>query len=609
LTGVVGPTLGTWGSFTIFPLDFQIKASGVYSIDVAAPSAATSINFRIDSPGHLYSQGIANALNFYKNERDGPNFIETPLRTAAGHLNDGHATVFLSPQFDNNDGILGQLNPTGAIVDATGGWWDAGDYLKFVETHSYAIALMLIGIRDFPEQMGAAAQGSNFSDEAKFGVDWLQKMWDDDTRTLYYQVGIGTDFDASPDILSDHDLWRLPEVDDTLGGTDPAYEFVRNRPVFVAGPAGAKISPNLAGRLAADFAGCFQVFQYTHPNLAQKCLLSAEHVFDLADTSPPANLLTTAPFDFYGESEWRDDMELGAAELYFALQSLPSPQELPHNDPVFYLKASAHWAHAYITGPNDATDTLNLYDLSGLAHFELFRAIGVAQHPGGLEASQSDLVQDLRKQLSNALAQAATDPFGFGYPWDVYDTATHGAGLSVMASEYSLLTQSKTFDDYSRKWAANILGANAWGSSFIVGDGETFPDCMQHQVANIVGSLDGTPPILAGALVEGPNSFAATGFLDGMRKCPPAGGNVFRKFDAGGAVYKDDQQSFSTVEPAIDLTAPSFLMFSWRIARMPAVFMPTSDISAALDRGNISAPSSNWPVRRTPARHRNNVAN
>lgn len=607
-SGVVGASIGKWGSFSVFPLDFQIKAPGIYTITVEAPSAATSPSFRIDSAEKLYSQGIANALNFYKNERDGPGFIETPLRTAAGHLNDAHASAYESPQFDDNDGILGQLNPTGATLDASGGWWDAGDYLKFVQTHSYAIALMLIGIRDFPGQMGSGNSASNFKNEAKFGVDWLQKMWNDDTRTLYYQVGIGTDFDDNPNTLSDHDLWRLPQVDDTLGGTDPAYEFVRHRPVFVAGPAGSKISPNLAGRLAADFAGCFQVFQYSHPSLAQKCLLSAEHVFDLADTSPSGDLLTIAPFDFYGETEWRDDMELGAAELFFALQCLPSRAGLPHSDPLFYLKASAHWAHAYITGPNDAADTLNLYDVSGLAHFELFRAIGVAKHPGGLEVSQSDLVQDLRKQLNNAVMQADTDPFGFGYPWDVYDTATHGAGLSVMASEYSLLTESTTFDDYSRKWAANILGANAWGSSFIVGDGEIFPDCMQHQVANIAGSLDGTAPILAGALVEGPNSFAATGFLDGMRKCPPAGGNVFKKFDAGGAVFKDDQQSFSTVEPAIDLTAPSFLMFSWRIARAPGVFMPTSDVSPALDREVAIAPTSNWPARRASGRHRSQAA-
>jgi endoglucanase len=234
----------------------------------------------------------------------------------------------------------------------------------------------------------------------------------------------------------------------------------------------------------------------------------------------------------------------------------------------------------------------------------LFRAIADAGHPKGLEASQADLLHDIRKELQNAMTQGDSDPFGFGFPWATFDTATHGAGLSVMAKEYSLLTQSKTFDELSCRWAANILGANAWGSSFIVGDGEVFPNCMQHQVTNIIGSLDGTPPILAGALVEGPNSFAATGFLDGMRKCPPGGGNAFKKFDGNGAVYKDDQQSFSTVEPAIDLTAPSFLMFAWRIAGAPAKLVPTDDISPALDEAVAYTPNPQWPPRRTRAARR-----
>ena len=172
-------------------------------------------------------------------------------------------------------------------------------------------------------------------------------------------------------------------------------------------------------------------------------------------------------------------------------------------------------------------------------------------------------------------------------------------GLSVMAREYALLTNSGKFDEMSRRWQANILGANAWGSSFIVGDGQVFPNCMQHQVANIVGSLNGTPPILAGALVEGPNSEAETGFLDGMRVCPADGSNPFKKFNGNGAVYKDDQESFSTVEPAIDLTAASFLMFSWRIAGAPARFCPVEDFSVALDRPLAAyKPNAKWPPHR-----------
>jgi hypothetical protein len=70
---------------------------------------------------------------------------------------------------------------------------------------------------------------------------------------------------------------------------------------------------------------------------------------------------------------------------------------------------------------------------------------------------------------------------------------------------------------------------------------------VKIKIANIVGSLDGTAPILASASLEGPHSFASTGFLDGMRKCPPEGGHVFKKFDAGGAVYKDDHSASSSL--------------------------------------------------------------
>jgi endoglucanase len=124
--------------------------------------------------------------------------------------------------------------------------------------------------------------------------------------------------------------------------------------------------------------------------------------------------------------------------------------------------------------------------------------------------------------------------------------------------------------EYGDRQLANILGTNAWGTSLIVNDGTTFPHCMQHQVANLVPVPPNGTPFLSGAAVEGPNSFAAKGTLSGMVACPPNGVDVFAKFNNAKAVYKDFVQSYSTVEPAIDLTASSFLAFSWQIAGAPA---------------------------------------
>src|SRR5262249_16739038 len=153
---------------------------------------------------------------------------------------------------------------------------------------------------------------------------------------------------------------------------------------------------NLAGRMAAAFALGFQVFRDTDRNFANNCLRSAEHIFDLADTTPGDQLLTVSPFDFYPETEWRDDLELGATELYFAIAGGGLPPGLPHRDPLFYLDKGAKWARAYIDGPNDAADTLNLFDVSSLAHFELHRSIRHARWPYYLEVSQADLVADIK---------------------------------------------------------------------------------------------------------------------------------------------------------------------------------------------------------------------
>jgi endoglucanase len=569
LSGSVGPKLGNFGAYSVYPIDFTISTSGSYTVSVSGPVSAKSPVFRVDTPANLYATPLANSLMFYETERDGPNYIPSPLRTAPGHLNDASSTVYKTPSFDNNDLIIGSLSATCATVDARGGWWDAGDYLKFVQTHSYVLPLMLIGIRDFPSQMGSLSTTSDFTNEALFGVKFLQQMWNDKTKTLYYQVGIGTDF-KSFNYQSDHDIWRLPQADDTYGGTNSQFKYIRNRPVFVAGAAGAKISPNLAGRLAATFAACYQVFEATNPTFAKQCLLSAEHIFDLANTSPSGNLLTVAPFDFYPENEWRDDLELGATELYFALQRGNLPPGLPHTDPKFYLTAAAKWAHAYITGPNDQTDTLNLYDVSGLAHFELYRAISLAGNPPGLAVTQAALIADMENQISASIASTSNDPFGFGWPWKSYDTVSHGAGLSVMAKEIYYLTGTGGYATDSRRWLANISGANPWGVTFTIGDGEVFPDCPQHQVANLAGSLNGGSPVLNGGVVEGPTNAPTSGAVADMLACPVGGGDAYKKFNGNGAVYKDNVQSYSTDEPAIDLTATSFLMYAWRIAGAPS---------------------------------------
>jgi endoglucanase len=569
--GIARHDLGSWSKRYgwVWAVRFAAARPGRYRLGLAADPSVTSPWFEIGPAARLYFRPLANARYFYQNERDGPDFISTALRTAPGDLADEHAMTYRTPRVNGNGDFTGSLAryATGVRINASGGWFDAGDYLHFVETTSYTEAVLLQGMVSFPRQMGAGGQAS-FAGEARFGMDFLQRMWNERTKTLYYQVGTG---EANNRYFGDHDIWRLPQADDHYKGSNPRYKYVRHPPVFRAGKPGSPISPNLAGRLTADFALCYRVFRISDPQYAARCLRSAETVYSLAGTHWKGRLLTAIPFDFYGETTWRDDMMLGATELSLALAAAGRPARLPAGLAVrsagAYLSDAARWAGQWVHGRSATSDTLNLYNVSALADYELYLAIG--RHPAvGLAVSRAELLGNLRAQIDKARHIAAGDPFGFGFAWDQFDTTTHGAGLSVMANEYDALAGRPVFARLAQRWLDDILGANAWGVSLIVGDGTIFPDCMQHQVANLAGSHDGRPPVLAGATVEGPNSFAATGTVPNMRSCVATGpgGVPYSAFSGQHAVFADNVQSYSTVEPAIDLTALTPLAFSWQDA-------------------------------------------
>jgi len=563
LSGTVGASLGSWSAAYgfVYPIDFSgVTATGRYRVSVAGPVGATSPAFSIGGGSAVFGRTLRNTLRFYQAERDGPQFIRSRLRTAPAHLHDRRAMTYSTPKVDGDGVFRGDLSPLGKRIDASGGWWDAGDYLKFLHATSYTEALLLTGVRDFPDQMGASSAASDFRAETKFGARWLLHMWDDKTSTLYYQVGIGS---GNAKTAGDHDLWRLPQRDDAWRPADPVYRYIRRRPVFRAGPPGSPISPNLAGRDAAALALASQVFDGSDPAFARRCLLSAVHIFELADLHP-GRLMTAIPYEYYPETEWRDDMEFGATELYFALAGAQAPAGLPH-DAAFYLEKAAYWAGAYIAGPAAAAESLNLYDVSGLAHYELYRALEQAGDPGGLAVDRATVLADLKRALDSAVATAAGDPFQFGFGWAQWDTAAHGAGLAVMASEYDELSDTQDYAAWNSRWLGAVLGANAWGTSLIVGDGTTFPHCLQHQVANLRGTLSGKPPILLGACVEGPNSEQDNGRAPGMRIGPHQ--DAFKQFNgADGAKWRDAVQNYPNTEPAIDLTAPSALAFARMMA-------------------------------------------
>lgn len=66
--------------------------------------------------------------------------------------------------------------------------------------------------------------------------------------------------------------------------------------------------------------------------------------------------------------------------------------------------------------------------------------------------------------------------------------------------------------------------------------------------------------------------------------CPPNGADTFAAFNGNKGVYQDNVQSYSTVEPAIDLAASSFLGFAWEIAGAPSGVPYSEPLESVPDR-------------------------
>jgi hypothetical protein len=437
----------------------------------------------------------------------------------------------------------------------SGGWFDAGGgYEKFAYTASYADALMLLAARTYPNSYDMLQQ------EATFGLQWITKLWNPARKVLYAQVGIGNG-NASNTIQGDYNFWFLPQQEDRMnvkpgGNPGPSAYYVKYRPVFPAAPPGHKVSPNLAGRFAADFALGAQLAAGSDPAQGAHLLNLARGVYAMAKTTDVGQLVTAFPHDFYPATQWESDMLWGAAEIALADEASGAPAARVRAD----LATAARWARAYIAQGHD--DTFNLYDTGAVAEAELIQAMRQA---GDYPVPPATLLADMAAQLRAGQAQAKGDPFALGAQLGDSDASPHAFGLFItdaLYQKYGGSDPSGRYTSFAQQQLNFALGANGWGTSFVVGAGAAYPHCMQSEIANLAGSLTGSGNIQLGATTDGPSSpdnFVGLGTVDGMRACSAG---HFAPFNTKTAGYEDNVVSWPSVEPADDYTANSLMAFA-----------------------------------------------
>jgi len=465
------PTSG----LSVHVLDFNslnTSGSGFRIEAVAASSHPFEITRR------LYDALAADALRFFYLMRSGTPILDSVAPgygRPAGHLgrppNRGDLEV---PAWTGPDAE--QLYPEWrceGTFDVSGGWYDAGDYGKYVTSGAIAVwqllcTLDLLGRVDRSPSDGLADMIMN---ECRWQLDWLLRMQvpaGDPLAGLVFHRVHGTVWSPMPG-------WAHE---------DPT-ERVLHRPSTAA-----------SLHLAAVAAQGARLFCGSDPAYARTLLDAARIAYEAAQRHPPL----IAPDDHaqfgggpYSDARLEDDFYWAAAELWLATGEDTYRQQLTSSE--------QHVADAFDTTGFDFDK------VTALARLDLALA-------GSNLADHDHVVETVQRGADRLLELQRQQPWGQPYaPAEGWDWGSNGRilnNLVVVAVAY-LVSGSSGYAGAVTLGMDYLLGRNALGQSYITGYGTDF-SC--HQRTRQFGhDLDPAfPPPPLGALAGGANSRPAPDF-------------------------------------------------------------------------------------------------
>jgi len=421
-SGTVPPSIGGWGNFNFCHIiDFSgFNNEGSFVIEC---EGARSLVFRVGDA--VYNSIVDSLLLFFKVQRCGPT---NPFLHKICHLYDSPTVV--------GDESVGQ-------VDVTGGWHDAGDYTKFLNTTAFSTYMLLLTYDFDPKRMEFDRNKDGAPDlleEARVGLDLLLRM-NYKPNKLIIQVQDRRDQTVG---------WRMPE-DDTLKFNRPAY---------------AGMGKNLIGIYCATLAMGSRIWRdrFKDTEFANKLLAAANNIFTLRKTAPD---LDKNPVGLYQDSKYEGKLALGALEMYLATKNNS------YLDEAIDLAKKADSDYWWSWG-----------DINALAHYR------VAKY-------SNDVRQLLENNLISFNENRRSKPFGeaTAYSWGTTHTFL---GVAMQAIFFKDLTKSNIYDSLAFNQRDFVLGKNPWGVSFVYNIGSKSTRYFHSQVAYFRNGY------LPGAVAAGP---------------------------------------------------------------------------------------------------------
>ena len=409
-----------------------------------------------------YTGALQKSMYFYEAQRSGalPDDNRVPWRGDSG-LEDGL-----------NEG-----------VDLTGGWYDAGDHVKFGFPMAATTTLLAWGILENKQAYEDSGQLKYALDNIKWSTDYFLKAHTAPNE-LWGQVGNGG---------IDHAWWGPAEV---MPLERPAYKIDENCP-----------GSDLAGSTAAALAASAMVFSEHDPVYAEKLLVHATQLYDFADKyrGKYSDCIVDAQLYYDSESGYQDELAWGALWLH---KATGNPAYLAKAR-IEYEKLSANSGKGFV--PYTWTHT---WDDKSYGAYVLMAQIT-------REARYQDDVERWLDYWTIGYNGERVPYTPGGLAWlDQWGPLRYAANTSLLALIYSdYLTnlgvkpeKAQRYHDFAKRQIDYMLGANPHNRSFVVGYGPNAPLNPHHRTAHGSWTNDIYFPaqnrhILYGALVGGPSQY------------------------------------------------------------------------------------------------------
>ncbi len=478
---------------------------GTYVLEV--PALGSSYTFEIEPDVHRKLAAAAIKGFYYQRmSTDLPEKYAGKWHRAAGHP-DNHVLVHPS--------AASAERPAGTIIAAPRGWYDAGDYNKYIVNSGISTGTLLSAYEDFPQYYKAQ------------------------------QLNIPESSNAVPDLLDEvlwNLRWMLAMQDPNDGGvynklTNPAFDGM----VMPDKATNARYVVQKGTAATLDFAAVtaqasriFRNYEKELPGLADSCLTAATKAWAWAQKNPNMVYdqdainkqyepkITTGG---YGDRDFSDEFIWAAAELYTTTK----------ND-------------SYYKAVNMLPD--NKMPLPSWPQVRLLGYYTLLRNSNNLTAAAKKDIPEIKKRMVNfadeLIAGTSTRAYrtvmGKSASDYIWGSSSVAANEGIVLLEAYQLTGEKKYAEAALSNLDYLLGRNAVGYSFVTGYGDKATMHPHHRPSIADGIAEPVPGLLSG----GTNARA-----NQQDHCP--GYNTSASPDE---MYLDSDCAYAANEIAINWNAP-----------------------------------------------------